>query len=221
MFVQQLVGRGITQKAIGAALGRNDSLISQIRRGTGKGASLRDRLAELVATAEEHDLGRGATAEQLAAGRQEPARRTRKSGAIARVRKAISVRYGGGGSSSSVKQQAAQAGGNGLLYELERAHADGLSVAFDVTFKDPADEVQAIQSSGRPRPKATKKAGGHKRHGLTITISPDTLRALTTCRRLGSITAGVLTMMLEDGLITYNSLADAINDVLRIDMRVW
>lgn len=220
-FVQQLVARGITQKTIGDAIGRNDSLISQIRRGTGKGASLRDRLAELVATAEEHGLGREATPEQLAGGGQEPARRTRKSGTVARVRKAVSVRYNGGGSSSSVKQQAAQQGGNGLMYELERAYREGKQVAFDVTFRDPGDEVQVIESSGRPRPKATKKAGGHKRHGLTVTINPETARAYNTCRRLNSVTAGVLQMMLEDGLITWEDLAKAHFDVLRIDMRVW
>jgi hypothetical protein len=210
-IVEALVGRGITQKTIGAAIGRNDSLISQIRRRTGKGASLRDRLAELLATAEEHDLGRGATPEQLAAGGQEPARRTRKTGTMAKVRRAVSTRYGGGGSTSTIKAQAAASGGNGLWLELQRAYRDGLSVAFDATFW--GRKVTIHESSGRP---ATRH-----RKTWTVTINPNTGRAHDTCLRLGSVTDGVLTMMMEDGLISFNSLQEARSDLISIEMRVW
>lgn len=220
-FVRRLVARGISQKTIGAAVGRNDSLISQIRRGTGKGGSLRDRLGELVANAERSGLGKGASPEELAAGGQEPARRVRRSGTVARVRKAVSVRYRGGGSTSTVKAQAAQAGGNGLIYELRRAAEDDAQVAFDVTFRDPGDEVQVIESSGRPRPKHTRKAGGHKRHGLTITMKAGAVEALEEIEAAGSVTAGVLGMMADRGLITYEDLGRAMRDVLAIEMRVW
>lgn len=209
-FVEQLVARGITQKTIGAAVGRNDSLISQIRRRTGKGASLRDRLAELVATAEEHGLGRQASPEELAGAGQEPARRTRKTGTPARVRKAVSVRYRGGGSSSTIKAQAAHSGGNGLMYELERAYNETLEVAFDAWFR--GKNVEVIESSGRPAAKT--------RSHYTVTINPGTLRAYNTCRRL-TVTDGVLTMMMEDGLISFNSLSEARLDLLGIEMRVW
>lgn len=218
-FVRRLVARGISQKTIGAAVGRNDSLISQIRRGTGKGGNLRDRLGELVANAERAGLGKGATPEELAAGGQEPARRVRRTGTVARVRKAVSVRYRGGGSTSTVKAQAAQAGGNGLIYELRRAAEDDAEVAFDVTFRDPADEVQVIESSGRPRPKAT--GARTRRHGLTVTMKTGSVEALHEIESAGSVTAGVLNMMADRGLITFGDLARAMRDVLSIEMRVW
>lgn len=218
-FVRRLVERGITQKAIGGALGRNDSLISQIRRGTGKGASLRDRLAELVARAEEAGLGRGTTAEELAAGGQEPPRRVRKTGTIARVRKAVSVRYRGGGSTSTVKAQAASRGGNGLIYELRRAAGIGANVAFDVTFRER--EVQVIESSGKARPKRTTKAGGHHMAGMTVTLQTTAAEALEAAEAAGSVTRGVLRMMIDRGLISYSDEDAAMRDVLAIEMRVW
>ncbi len=212
-FVQRLVDRGITQKTIGAAIGRNDSLISQIRRGTGKGGSLRDRLAELVARAESAGLGAEATPEQLAAGGQEPARRVRKTGTIARVRKAVSVRYKGGGSTSTVKAQAAQAGGNGLIYELRRAAGLNAEVAFDVTFRER--HVRVIESSGKPRPERKSKTG------ITVTMRADAQEALTAVEAAGSVTRGVIRMMMARGLISYTDEDQAMADVLAIEMRVW
>lgn len=220
-FVRRLVARGISQRTIGAAVGRNDSLISQIGRGTGKGGSLRDRLGELLATAERANLGKGATPEQLAAGGQKPARRTRRTGTIARVRRAVSTRYKGGGSTSQVKRQAARAGGNGLIYELRRAAADDDQVAWDVTFRDPADEVQVIESSGRPRPKADQAKRRQKRHGLTVTMKAGARESLDAVEAAGSVTLGVLSMMMERGLISFEDEAAAVNDVESIEMRVW
>jgi hypothetical protein len=219
-FVRRLVARGISQRTIGAAVGRNDSLISQIGRGTGKGGSLRDRLGELLATAERAGLGKGATPEQLAAGGQEPARRTRRTGTIARVRRAVSARYGGGGSTSQVKRQAAHAGGNGLIYELRRAADEDMQVAWDVTFRDPANEVQVIESSGRPRPKADKTKR-RRRHGLTVTMRAGARESLDAVEAAGSVTRGVLRMMIERGLINYEDEDEAIQDVEAIEMRVW
>lgn len=224
-LVQALVDRGLTQKMIGGAVGRNDSLISQIRRGTGKGGSLveqlrevRDKLDALTAA------GRKPTAETLTPDTPAPRRQTAR-GSIARVRRAVTVK-GNGWSTATVKAQAARAGGNGLLPELEDAARDGRNVAFDVTFR-AAGKVRVMESSGRPA-KRTRKAAGHKQLGWTVTLGDGgnlaAQTALAAINQEGSVVAGVLKMMADRGLISYDGTpADTVSDgeVVSVEMRTF
>jgi hypothetical protein len=91
-LVHALMGHGLTGKDIGRAIQRNDSLISQVRRGIKPGTnlvpSLRTLLDEVQTRAE---VGGRLDVQDLAAATPEPARRMSKRGTTARVRQRVMI----------------------------------------------------------------------------------------------------------------------------------
>lgn len=71
-LIESLIARGFSQRAIGRAVGRDSSLIAQIRKGAKPGANLTPALAQLAATGKVESA---------------PERRTTKAGGVAKVRR--------------------------------------------------------------------------------------------------------------------------------------
>lgn len=145
-IVRRLLARGLTGQQIGQAIGRDRSLVSQVGRGRKPGANLEAALSELE---------RRADAGGPLGGVAEPARRTTRSGRVARVRRPTRVgsdRW----SSTTIKSQAAASGGRALGRALTDAAEDGAEVVVTIVY---AKSVVVLQGGsgkkGRPGPGGT------------------------------------------------------------------
>lgn len=135
-LVLQLRGMGMSNKAIGREISRNDRLIKYIADGDKPGNNLVEALRGLVAK-------KGG--DQAATVPAAP-RRVTKSGRVAKVRRATKW---AGGRTVKVKAQAVKGGSKSINARLAQAAADGARVAFTVTFDRKA---KLTKSDGTPIP---------------------------------------------------------------------
>ena len=136
-LIEMLTGQGLSKRAIGRAIGRDSSLISQVSKGSKPGANLQGSLDELRRRLEAGQRVQPVT---------EPARRTKASGAVARVRRKTVI-SGQTWASGNVKRQAAANGSRSLTRTL-RNGGDADS-AVTVVFKK---SVSVNNSSGGRKP---------------------------------------------------------------------
>lgn len=139
-LILQLRSSGMSNRAIGAALNRNDSLISQIARGKKPGANLVDSLSALV---------------QKRAGKDvpvpEPERRKTARGTTAKVRRKTKFAQG---RTIKVKRQAVKSGAKSIANRIAEAAARGERIAFTVTY---GPNARLSKSDGTPIPPDAKE----------------------------------------------------------------
>lgn len=130
-LLTELLGRGMTKRAIGRAIGRDSSLLSQVASGRKPGTNLASSLAALRDTLD-GAVGATPVAEPRV---QAPARRLTAKGTAARVRGRTTV-SGRGDAWSVTKLGRAAARGKGAAFGrvLDRASESGQPVAVTLSF---------------------------------------------------------------------------------------
>lgn len=131
-IIVELLGRGMSRKAIGRAISRNDRLIGYVEKGQKPGENLAGALAELRARL---DAGEGSPARPPTVG--EPARRVHTDAhgrtVPVRVRRARTITgRSGQWSTTTLRRQAVKGGGGGVRHALEAAAKRGQDVAITV-----------------------------------------------------------------------------------------
>lgn len=119
-LIIQLRGLGMSNRAIGAALNRNDSLISQVARGKKPGSNLEGPLEALV-------RARQGEAVEVPA----PQRRMNAAGRVAKVRRRTVY---AGGRTARVRQQAVKSGSRAIMKVVDDTARSSGMVAFTVRF---------------------------------------------------------------------------------------
>lgn len=202
-IIQELVGQGLNYASIGRALGRDRSLIRQVGVGSKPGANLAASLAELRERVSR--VGKEAAAAPVT----EPARRTTRAGTAARTRKALSYE-GRGFATKTVKRQGSRSGGKSLAGMVQRAAAQGRSVAVTITF-DKKVNVQAYGSSKR----AKSGAGGSL--DLALGDADELLEAAGD-----GITAHAVAVAYAGGYLSgVSSAAEALAHVEAVELRSY
>lgn len=168
-LIAELRAMGVNNAAIGQALGRDRSLVSQVSRGAKPGnnltaslAELRDRLAT-VRPADPKAAAREATVTP-------PARRTKAGGGTARVRRPTTQRAGHS-TSSTVKRQGAQHGARGAGRALGEAIEAGASVAVTIQFSRAVTVSLPGYDKNKRGAKSKEGPGGR----LVVALNPDQL----------------------------------------------
>lgn len=141
-IIRRLLERGLTGQAIGQAIGRDRSLVSQVGRGIKPGATLEGALSELE---------RRVVAGERPAVTQAPARRVTRAGTAAKVRRPTTIGKPGRWRTSTIKRQAASSGGSSLARSLGEAADDGGTVKVTIVY-DKSVIVIAGGSGKRGRP---------------------------------------------------------------------
>lgn len=134
-LIIQLRGLGMSNRAIGAALSRNDSLISQIARGKKPGDNLESSLAALV-------RARQGEAVEVPA----PERRKNAAGRVAKVRRKTTYAQG---RTARVRQQAVKSGSKPIMKVVDEAARVGGHLAFTIRF---GRNARLTKSDGTPIP---------------------------------------------------------------------
>lgn len=135
VIVRELLDLGLSRRAIGQAIGRNDRLIGYVEKGVKPGANLRGSLEALRAQVK----GAPTPAARRSIARDvtlpEPSRRVTKAGREARVRAPIRRKAAKWGT-STVKRQAVQGGSRALYDDILKAADKGRKVAFTIKRRD-------------------------------------------------------------------------------------
>lgn len=207
---------GLSNRAIAQAIGRNDSMISQIARGArgpGYGSNLRASLgalrAELSARQQAGVPARQAVREAAVA---PPSRRVRATGAPARVRRPTTVR-GPAFSTTTTRRQASRHGAHGMVHPLADAANKGHVAAVDVSVSRSVF-VEGT-SGGRAHKVQTGRGGKFEMHLGTAAEAQARLREYG-----GDFSAMVLGEALGRGLIRATGQLDA-SAVESIELRTW
>lgn len=204
-LVQELMGRGLSQAAIGRAVQRDSSLISQVAKGRKPGSNLRESLVEL-----RDKLDAGVEAPTVAA----PARRTRATGEAAKTRRKRIV-GGKGWATGNTARQASQSGARSLRKVIEGAPTE---VAATVEF-GPGVTVYN-NSGGTDHGLALAGLRGSHRTNVTMDFGdPETALADIDARFGGDVTRYVVTRMSERGLI--GDADEAYAAVTNLEVRGW
>ncbi|MEV6478025.1 hypothetical protein [Streptomyces sp. NPDC051657] len=135
-IVLRLRGMGMSNRAIGRELGRNDRLIKYVADGDKPGNNMVEGLRGLLAK-------KGGDASAVVA---QPERRKNAAGMTAKVRRKTKW---AGGRTIKVKRQAVKAGAKAIVARLSEAADQGHRVAFTVTFDRKA---KLTMSDGTPIP---------------------------------------------------------------------
>lgn len=129
-LVRELIGRGMSRRAIGQAIGRNDRLIGFAESGAKPLGDLVPALSELRARLE---AGEAPAAARRPVSAPVPPRTT-QAGKVARVRKPRTITgRSGQWSTTTMRHQAARAGSKGAVHPLEAAAKAGHKVAVTVS----------------------------------------------------------------------------------------
>ncbi len=207
-LVAALKALGMSQRAIGDAVGVNDSYISQVARGVAnKGGAYQAAFEELLAKRSAGDTSAVT----------KPAPRKTKAGKIARTRGA---RHYARGFTVSVGAAACANGARSLAGDIKTAKDAGLQAAFSVTFKATA-AVSVEQKSGKARHKPSKAKVGRKKVPEWTEFQADPAELLTSVitQHGGNVTAALLEVAETRGLIS--GLGVQVSAVLAIEMRAW
>lgn len=212
--VNELRGLGLSNRAIAEAIGRNDSMISQIARGArgeGYGAGLQASLAQLraevSARGEAGTPARQAVREASVSG---PARRVRLTGEPARVRRPTTVR-GGSFATSRTGRQASRHGAHGMQHPLRDAGRAGRRASVDVS----VTKAVTVQGSSGKRA-GISGAGG----SFTMNLGDAEEAAERLAEYGGDFSAMVLGEAMESGLISVSG--DASAELVRsIELRTY
>lgn len=207
-LIHELVSRGMSQRAIGVALGRNSSLISQVARGRKPGANLRDSLAVL-----REQLGDGKPPAKPPAV-PAPTRRLTASGKPARVRRPTTITgKSGAWATSTVKRQAARHGAHGMIHPLQDAKRRGQTVAVTVGL---ASSIRINGTSGS----ATKHHAPGAAGSVTMELgaAEDVLDGMQDFG--GDFSAYVLDRLSEDGYVSADQ--DGLREgIVSIELRAY
>jgi hypothetical protein len=212
-LVAALIERGLSQRAIGQAIGRDSSLISQVARGAKPGRNLAPALEALQAQVSGlTPQAAKATARPGAVAK--PARRTTKAGALAKVRRPTTVRARWG-QSTTMKRQAVRHGAKGMGHALADAQADGRgSVAVTVSF---GRSVTVNNTSGGRR--------GRTGRGGVIDMNlgdPAQVAAEVDARHGGNFSEYVAAQALERGYVSgVADERDAVAHMTAVELRGW
>jgi hypothetical protein len=196
------MGHGLSGKAIGSAINRNDSLISQVRRGVKPGANLEPALRQLLAEVEARsEVGAGLDTAELRAAVAEPSRRMSKRGTVAKVRQRVMVR--GRGDSWATGDAGRQAARNGarLLGHDVRLMADPEGPGHERAYVTVAfTRDVSVEGTG------SKKSHHHHRqneieigYGGNGVPMEDLISAMDT---QGNLSEGVASILMERGMIS-------------------
>lgn len=214
-IIRRLVASGANYQDIGQALGRNRSLIRQVSIGAKPGHNLRASLEELenrlAGAGNVHQAARTATVTA-------PGKRTTRTGALARVRKPVTIR-GNNWTASTVKRSGVKGGARGLGHVLSDAAESGQQVAVTVSVNNSLS-VESYGSSRR---------GVAGRGGSVDFILGDADDVWTAVELLhgGNVTEYVAQALVDQGHVsaTGESRADLIDHaaaaVVEIDMRTF
>ncbi|MFK0150420.1 hypothetical protein ACIQUZ_35615 [Streptomyces griseus] len=193
-LVLQLRAAGMSNRAIGRELGRNDRLIKYVADGDKPGANLVEGLRGLVAK-------RGGDTSAVVA---QPERRKTAAGAVAKVRRKTQW---AGGRTIKVKRQAVKAGAKAINGKLDQAAGAGKRVAFTVTFDRKA---KLTKSDGTPLPPHGKEQTaevGNRGNGFPA--------AWVAAEAGGDITGWLVNHLIETNRLT------APTEPIGLEMRVW
>ncbi|MFD8943339.1 hypothetical protein ACFV00_15240 [Streptomyces californicus] len=193
-LVLQLRGMGMSNRAIGREMNRNDRLIGFVADGKKPAENLVEPLRALVAK-------RGGDTSVVV---PTPERRKTKAGTDAKVRRKTQW---AGGRTVRVKRQAVKAGAKAINNKLDQAAGAGKRVAFTVTFDRKA---KLSKSDGTPLPPSGKEQTaevGNRGNGFPA--------AWVAAEAGGDITGWVVNHLVET-----NRLA-APTDPIGLEMRVW
>lgn len=209
-LIELLTGQGVSKRAIGRAIGRDSSYVSQVARGIKPGEGLTDALDE---------LRRRLDAGQAVAPVTAPARRTKASGEAARVRRKTIV-GGDSWATGNVKKQAAGSGARSLLRILR--DAGDADVAATVSFRRGVPVFNS--SGGRRKGALVDGAQGQKQwdrsvhQSATINLgNAQHVYDVVTGEWAGNVTAYVLDRMRSLAMIEAAEPAD----VEALELRVW
>lgn len=208
-IIRRLVAGGLNQADIGRALGRDRSLISQVARGRKPGDNLRESLAQLESRlAGAADVRAAAKAATVTP----PAPRTTRSGALARVRKPVTIR-GNNWTASTVKKTGVRGGARGLGHVLSDGADAGHQVAVTVSV-DGQVAIEAYGNTGRG------KAGLHGSADFLLGDAAD-VWASVQADHGGDVTAYVAQHMADAGLVSSGDVGNLAAHIVEIDMRTF
>lgn len=211
-LIQQLTASGLNYADIGAALGRDRSLVRQVGIGAKPGNNMRAALESLqarLATVTHPDARKAVTRSTSIP----PARRTTKAGTTARVRKSMTHK-GRGYSTGTVKQQAARGKGGALPGLVADAAGQGRTVAVTVGFDK---RVTVNGTSGGRR--ARTGAGGWVEMELGSAAS---VQAAANAQHGGNVSAYVAAQAIERGYVSgVADERDAVAHMTSLELRTY
>lgn len=209
-IIRRLLGSGMSGQAIGEAVGRDRSLVSQVGRGIKPGANLEAALTALEA----RELG------QVAAPVPAPPRRTTRTGRLAGVRRPTTIR-GRSYSTATIKKQAAGGGGRALMHTVNEAADDGRSLSATISF----DKSVTVVNSSPRRTVAGATARGRGKTGrggsveMQLDMPPEEVADTITYDYGGNVAAFLLAEAEARGYISGS--ADAGAHIAAIELRSY
>lgn len=201
-IIRRLLDSGMSGQAIGEAIGRDRSLVSQVGRGLKPGANLEAALRALEGR-------QGGAAGPVPA----PPRRLRRSGRPANVRRPTTVR-GRSYATSTIKRQAAAGGGRQLMHAIHDAADDGRQVAATVSF----DKAVTVNNTSGGRRGRTGKGGSVE---MRIDMPADELADTITYEYGGSVTAYLVAEAIARGYVSGPPAADMAGHVTAVELRQY
>lgn len=220
-LLAELVERGASLRAIGDAIGRDSSLLSQIRSGRKSGANLADALSKL-----RDDLAGVSRTDAAAAARAasvpEPTRRRTGRGEVARVRRRTVYRADTGWATGSVKAQAAKSGARSMAPLVRDAARGGGNVVVALTVAPHGKELYVVPQSPKARAKAQARGGMLRVTRPTrveMKLDPERFDQAIAASG-GDVTAAAWLIALEDGYLTGEDI-DAGTNVDAVEVKTW
>lgn len=213
LIIRGLLAQGVSQRAIGQAIGRDSSLISQVARGAKPGHNLRDALAALeTKIGQAADRGQAPAQAARTATVTAPARRTTKAGRPAGVRRAT-TKAGAWGQTTTLKRQAVRGGAKAMGHALADAQDAGRGqVAATVSFDK---RVNVQNTSGGRRGKTGR--GGVVDMNLG---DPAQVAAEVNAQHGGNFAEYVAAQAVQRGYIDADE-RQAVQHMVSVELRGW
>lgn len=220
-YVQELKAAGLSNRAIGRIVGRNDRYIGYIANGDKPGDQIRSALAAAAdAVRAERSAGRPLDVAELAAATPQAERRKTKAGTQARVRRRASA-AGGHYRTASVRAGGARNGARSLLPTLRYGAARGWRASITVRLR-LTGIIEAGPAEYQPNHWTDFKPS--ERMMETATSGPASFYLGEATNHGGNVTAALLSILEDEQKIAYDPEyvpEEIVSEVLWIEIRTY